>query len=202
MRAREFPTGSKVFKTVVFNAEEREVDPDQPLRFVASDETVDRYGDIVRANGWDLRQYKQNPIALFSHNSEQPVGTCKVWIDGDKQLMSDINIAKAGTAPIVDYVRALLEQRILRAVSVGFLPTAEPNYLRDEKNQQITGYEFVAHELLEISLVSVPANPRALAVARSLKMSDETVRQFFNPAYRGISTVRARLELDKLRARS
>ena len=88
----------------------------------------------MRAEGWDLKAYNSNPIILFSHNGSLPVGTSKVWLEG-KQLMTDINLAESGTAPVVDYVRGLVRQKILRAVSVGFLPTAEPKYIRDAETE-------------------------------------------------------------------
>ena len=40
---------------------------EREFEFIASDETPDSYGDIVRAEGWDLKRYKKNPIIL--HNS-------------------------------------------------------------------------------------------------------------------------------------
>jgi hypothetical protein len=30
------------------------------MRFVASDESIDRYGDIVRASGWQLDKFRKN----------------------------------------------------------------------------------------------------------------------------------------------
>src|SRR6186713_2839631 len=44
------------------------------LDVVASDETVDRYGDIVLADGWQLEPFQKNPVALFSHDYDQPIG--------------------------------------------------------------------------------------------------------------------------------
>jgi hypothetical protein len=42
------------------------------MRFVASDESVDRYGDIIRASGWQLENFRKNPVLLFAHDSRQP----------------------------------------------------------------------------------------------------------------------------------
>lgn len=176
-----------------------DVDPDKPLRFIASDESVDRYGDIVRQAGWDLAAFKRNPVALFGHSHRDIVGAfSRVWVDG-KQLLADLMLAEQGTGPIVDYVRALVRQRLLKAVSVSFLPL-EWRFIRDEKEDRITGYEFLKQELLEISLVSVPANAQALEIARSLHLSDDMQRSLLAPATRGLSAQRARVELEKLRA--
>ena len=47
------------------------------LDFVLSDETVDRMGEIITADGWELDNFKKNPIALFNHNSNFPIGKWK-----------------------------------------------------------------------------------------------------------------------------
>ena len=47
---------------------------DDPFTFVMSDETVDRMGDVIRASGWSLSQFKSNPIALFGHEHSFPIG--------------------------------------------------------------------------------------------------------------------------------
>lgn len=149
------------------------------LSVVASDETVDRYGDIVRVSGWELDAYKKNPIVLFGHSSRDPVGTAEVYVTG-KKLIADITLAAPGTTPMVDAVRALVDQKILKAVSVGFQPTKEPNDIVDPITKQWTGYEWVGQELLENSIVSIPANPNALTLARSF--SPEIRRALFRSA--------------------
>lgn len=151
------------------------------IRFVASDETVDRYGDIIRAEGWDLSNFKKNPVLLFGHNSREPaIGTVRAWVE-DTQLLADATFAPEGVSAFADEIWNLVDADIMRAVSVGFLPTAEPNPIwknDDEETGILTGFEFIAQELLELSVVSVPANPAALAVARSLA-SEQTIRRLF-----------------------
>ena len=44
----------------------------QGMEFVLSDETVDRLGDVIMSDGWDLTNFKKNPIALWAHRSDQP----------------------------------------------------------------------------------------------------------------------------------
>lgn len=149
--------------------------------YVASDETPDRYGDIIRVAGWELTNYKRNPIVLFQHQATNPVGIAsKVWVEGTK-LMVRIKLASEGTSPFIDTLRKLLDQKIVRAVSVGFQPTKEPVYMRDPENDRVTGMEFVGQELLENSLVSVPANPNALSLAKSLHIPEMHLQRVFAP---------------------
>ena len=142
------------------------------LEFVLSDATVDRYGDIVDPSGWDLRNFKKNPIALFGHSSGFPIGTWEnVRVEGDK-LVARLKLAAKGTSARIDELIGLVEQGVLRAVSVGFRAIeAEPI----DQKQPWGAQRYKKSELLECSLVSVPANPAALALAKSLNLSTETM---------------------------
>lgn len=143
------------------------------LDFVLSDDTVDRYGDVIEADGWDLRDFKRNPVALFGHSSSFPIGTWEnLRIEGSK-LLGRLKLASRGTSQRIDELISLVEQGILRAVSVGFRP------IESEPIEGSRGVRYLRQELLETSLVSVPANPSALAVAKSLDISDDTIRVAF-----------------------
>ena len=143
---------------------------ENPMDFVLSDESVDRMGDVIRADGWDLRQFKANPIALFGHSHDQILGVWEnVRIEG-KKLMGSLRLAKPGTSPLIDTVRSLLEQKILKSVSVGFQPI-------EANPRKSGGYDFTKSALHEVSVVAVPANPNALAVAKAL--SPEVAKLLF-----------------------
>src|SRR5438046_2672825 len=55
--------------------EVRESDPSTPdteypgpvLDFISSDETLDRYGEIIVASGWRLENYRRNPVFQNAH---------------------------------------------------------------------------------------------------------------------------------------
>lgn len=191
----------------VYKATEIEKNADGTYEYVASDETVDRYGDIVRVAGWDLRNYRKNPIILFAHQKDNPVGKAvKTWIEGT-QLKVRLKMADEGTSPFIDTLRKLMDQKIVRAMSVGFMPTTQPNYIRDAKNDMITGVEYIGQELLENSLVTVPANPAALSLAKDLGISEHHLRRVFAPvkaqsAFAQLSLQRAVLEMTRLGASS
>ena len=142
------------------------------LEFVLSDATVDRYGDVVEPSGWDLKNFKKNPIALFGHSSGFPIGTWEnVRVEGNR-LVARLKLAARGTSARIDELISLVEQGVLRAVSVGFRPIdAEPMMPDRPYGPQ----RYKKSELLECSLVSVPANPAALQLAKSLNLSSETM---------------------------
>jgi HK97 family phage prohead protease len=138
--------------------------------FIMSNASVDRMGDTIDPMGWDLTNFKKNPIALFNHNYDLIIGKWNnIRVEGNN-LIGDLELAEAGTSELVDTVRSLVEQRILSAVSVGFAAT--------EYEYGETGMDFKKQELMECSLVSVPANPQALAIARSFNCD---VKKIFTP---------------------
>jgi HK97 family phage prohead protease len=141
---------------------------DDPFTFILSDETPDRYNDVIQASGWQLANFKNNPIALFGHDNSFPIGIWENVKVVGKQLIAKLVPAAKGTSQRIDEIVSLIEQRVLKAASVGFKPLAS------EPRQDGRGYLFTKQELLETSIVTVPANPSALAVAKSLHISDDT----------------------------
>ena len=142
-----------------FDAEARAVD------VLASDASVDRYGDIIDVAGWDLQKYERNPVVLIDHDYRvaSMVGTAKVgkYEDG---LRAHINLQDPNQSPAASMVADKLGAGVLRAVSVGFLPL-EWEWIRDGKGNPTGGIRFTKSELLEISFVAVPANGNALVGA-------------------------------------
>lgn len=142
------------------------------LTFVISDGSLDRHGTRINPNGWKLSSFNKNPIALFGHDSSFPIGTWSaVKADGGR-LIGVLKLAAKGTSERIDELINLVEQGVLRAVSVGFsvLKYGEPGK---------SDFDFEEQELFEVSLVSVPSNPNALMKARSLNISESTIRMAF-----------------------
>lgn len=123
-------------------------------RVVATDFTEDRDGERIDVKGLDIKNFKKNPVLMFGHNHQiLPVGKAtKIKVEGDKLTFEPE--FSAATQHARD-VSALWEEGVLNAVSVGFIP------------QERDGNVFTKSELLEISVVNVPANPNALAQAKS-----------------------------------
>ena len=146
------------------------------MTFVLSDATVDSYGDVVEPAGWDLKRFKQNPIALFGHNASFPIGK---WADvkvKDGRLTARLDLAKQGTSYRINEIISLVEQGILRATSVGFRATKmEPM----DAEKPFGGQRYIKQELMETSLVSVPANPASLSIAKGMRISDDTIDLVF-----------------------
>ena len=120
--------------------------------------------DTIRVDGWDLRDFQKNPIALWGHSHRTlPIGRWeRLRIEGGK-LKADLALAPTAMAGEVE---KLISARVLKAVSVGFAP-GEWKW-RDRKGE---GIDFVSgHQLLEASVVNVPANPDALLEGPMLEL--------------------------------
>lgn len=127
------------------------------FRCVVSESVEDRTGDVVEASGirWDA--YMRNPVVLAHHRDDAlPVGkVLQLHYDpAHDRVEALVEIAKGMTA--ADEVWSLIEGGYLSAVSIGFRPLAEPVHLRSG------GFHYPEIELLELSVVSVPALASAL----------------------------------------
>lgn len=142
-----------------WNADERSA------TFVMTTQEVDRYGDIVFTDGIDTKDFIKNPVVLFAHNSRGfPIGIwskLQVTTSGRKPAMEGkANFSPEGTTPEADTAAKLVAASILRACSIGFMPNMwESRFAKDGKWE---GYNFLESELLECSVCSVPAHPKAL----------------------------------------
>ena len=146
------------------------------MEFILSDATADRFGDVVEVSGWALDQFKRNPIALFAHDNQFVIGRWDEIQVTKSDLRARLVLAPRGTSERIDEIRTLIDADILRATSVGFRPVeSEPINEKDPWG----GRRFTKQELVECSVVAVPANPNALAVAKSLGVSTSTLRMVF-----------------------
>jgi HK97 family phage prohead protease/HK97 family phage major capsid protein len=150
------------------------------MEFILSDETPDRMGDVIASDGWDIAHFKKNPIALFNHRADFPIGKWHNLRVEKGALRGHLELAPKGTSPRIDEIRALVDAGILQAVSVGFRPIeSRARKATDKAMIDFVGEHFTKQELIETSLVSVPANPNALAVAKALNISRPTLDLVF-----------------------
>lgn len=134
---------------------------------VASEEIEDRMGDVVSIDGWDLKNFKKNPLLLWMHNMtverSLPIGYVKnisiKEISGKKKLVFEPvfeEITEFGKT-----VKKFFEEGLLNAFSVGFIA----------REFDPATYKITRQELLEISAVTVPALQTALVLQRAQDMT-------------------------------
>ncbi len=155
----------------------------EPDEFILSDDSVDRMGDVIDAKGWQLDKIKTPPPVLYNHDKGEQLGSWTKIRQVGNQLIAQISWADFTHWPKGNFIRGLVRGGHLRTVSVGFRPQArEP--LTKEASKEFGPFRFTKSELLEASLVSVPANPNAIALAKSLNLSDEIVAEVFGETAR------------------
>lgn len=123
------------------------------IRGMASTTDVDRSGDIMEMSCWShggLKDYEANPIILFNHNYDKPIGKATYIMPTDKGLEIEAQISKADP-----YISKLVDDGILSTFSVGF------RVKQADVNKETGGLYIKEAELYEISVVSVPANQAA-----------------------------------------
>ena len=137
---------------------------------VVSTEDVDRDGDIIRQEGWDLTHFSAHPILLSSHNyrgltnqigewtrmtveDNQLVGRAQYYIgEGNEEADWGFKLATKGRA----------------AFSVGFVP--DMSMAKQIEANGNLSYEYKGQELLEVSQVTVPSNRQALQALKGMSL--------------------------------
>jgi HK97 family phage prohead protease len=134
----------------------------EPDEFVLSDASIDRMGDVLEQN-WQFD--KLSTVALFNHDRDKIIGSWKDVEVRNGRLTGRLVWTNSNEWQGVRYLRDLVREGHLRACSVGFQPIeSEPL----DKANPSKGRRFKKSMLLECSLVSVPANPNALAMTKEL----------------------------------
>lgn len=127
--------------------------------FVLSTDEVDRHGDVIATEGWNLESYRKNPVFLWAHDYARPViGRAEeTWLEPHR-LLARVDFAPTDFA---QEVAGLYRAGYQRGVSVGFKPVRFEER-RNERTGALVGIWFLEQELLEVSAVPVPANRSAL----------------------------------------
>jgi hypothetical protein len=132
---------------------------------IVSSEKMDRDGDVIRAEGWELGNFNQHPVLLASHDYHSLRSQIGVWekmeINGTTMKgVARFFIGKGNDE--ADWAFELAKEKAL-AFSVGFIPDMDKAVpLHKDDTFGVRGMEFKGQELLEVSAVTVPSNPDAL----------------------------------------
>lgn len=154
------------------------------FKHVLSDESRDSVGDRISVKGWELDRFRKNPQVLWAHDQRSlPVGTVeRVWKGrnaGTPALMTESVFHAADENPMAPLVEKLVAKGALPGVSVGFVPLdmvwPESEEERKELDLGPWGVYHRSQELLEESVVPVPANANALRV-KSVEVAQPLLR--------------------------
>jgi len=144
--------------------------PNDIYTFVVSTPEIDRYGTIIVPAGIDYTAYLNNPVVLLNHDADElPIGRCLGFAMNGDNLEATLQIHRLtdDACEVADLVKA----GYVKAVSVGIIPTEWEEKTID--GEAVTIY--TKSELVEFSIVSIPANREAL-LKKSIK---KDIKQIF-----------------------
>jgi HK97 family phage prohead protease len=144
--------------------------------FRATSEAVDRQGEVVSADGWDFSAFEANPVILDSHDYSGIDAIVGKALPPLRRMADtwEVDVVFSGT-PKGQLAQQLVDEGSLRAVSVGFRSMQRAGGARD--GAPLT---HVKQELLEISVVPIPANPEAVRL-RSIGADDIEIDDDLSP---------------------
>lgn len=145
-----------------FDVQVEKQEGDSVLRFIISTGSLDRDNDTINPDGWELANFRKNPVVLWAHSHrDPPVAKATAIFVEEGNLIADAEFTSPDISAFGDMVFKLFKGGFMNAVSVGFIPL---DFIWSDEQH---GMKFEKQELLEFSAVPVPANPEALMVARS-----------------------------------
>lgn len=137
----------------------------------ASNDLMDRMGDRIEVRGWDVSAFKENPILAWMHNMElPPLGLVRKLTKASEEdrnvLLSTSRFHPQEKNPFAELIYKMVSEGDLPGSSVGFRPLETIRPSSEEELEKLGvgpyGVYFKRQELLELSIVTVPANPKTL----------------------------------------
>lgn len=144
---------------------------DGVLEAVITTSSTDRHSENIITTGIDTSNYMDNPVVLYGHDYEGlPIGKSLKLTEMKNKIKARFQLA-VEEYPFAATVYEMVKSGYLSAVSIG-------GVVRKWSDDYRTIEEM---EMVEFSIVPVPANPEALITSRSLEKATgkdlETIRR-------------------------
>jgi hypothetical protein len=123
---------------------------------IRSSSDADDNGFALSLAGVELEHYRANPVLLWGHMAEAPIGLVQPFLRAGR-LMAHVELA-THVSPLAAYVADLVDSGVLRGASVGGR-TIQGKLSRDGRTMMVSRWS-----LVEVSLSPVPADRGALRV--------------------------------------
>jgi len=166
----------------------------------ANKATVDRGDEMISTDAWELDNFKRNPIILFNHGMDTlggtPVGRATEIKQTPEGLYLKVKMSNSN-APGIAMVRGLVEERILKAFSVGFNPKQMDTVQIDGKSIK----KITKAELFEVSIVGVPMNQDSLFELSEKSLTTKSFHQLKGEILKAKQATKAQ-EIEELLAQS
>lgn len=171
---------------------EKKADGSLRIKGYASTKDLDRYSDVVEPKAFEntLETFMKNPIMLLQHEATKPIGKF------DTANIDAKGLEVAGDVLYdVDNCKKQVEDGVLTTFSIGYIPKKyeivnaegelvateagyEPGYGWEDVWFGVTTRTIKELDLIEISIVSTPANPHAVfSLEKSIKNFFESEKE-------------------------
>jgi uncharacterized protein len=153
-----------------FNFRIKSVDTEKYIvEGIFSTQDIDRQDEVIMQSGWDLTNYKNNPVVLYAHDyTDFPIAKMT-------EIRTEANPKLPGTSQLAGKMQFAVEENpkaktAFNLMAGGYLNTFSVGFKNnkwevDEANDVVYLNE---NELLEVSVVPVPANQMALAKSKGI----------------------------------
>ncbi len=136
-------------------------------------ESIDRDGEVLVSQGMDASEFEANPVVFYNHDYAQPIGRISDLRRGKGKVDATIEFAKRPAdfegSYFPEFVESLVEQGIVKGISVGFVPLPGGVRRASKKDEDDYGKTvrqvYSKWKLLEVSVAPLPANATALVSA-------------------------------------
>jgi hypothetical protein len=158
-----------MYKYGIVKALPKEVEETRTVEFIISSESKDRSGHRLMLDKWDLSKYNDNGVVGYQHNvwgggmcadpdPDYMMGPGKAWKEG-QYLLGSVKFEPESVNPLAEKIFQKVLYGTLKSASVGLLETNVDESFIDEKDG---AYVMGGQELVEWSIVNIPANPDAI----------------------------------------
>ncbi len=132
---------------------------------MANAKEIDRMNEVLDPVGMVTGPYVKNSVMLYQHNHSSPIGLVTALKAEDQGVLFEGWVGDPAAGPLTrtqEEVRSLVAQRVLKAVSVGFIPQKIRMPAYNDQGIMVDPAMIELWELLELSIVAVPCNSGAL----------------------------------------
>jgi HK97 family phage prohead protease len=173
MKKREVKQEKTFFKAIIEKIE-KAGDAEGILSLaVATDSGIDRDGEVINSDGWDFTNFLKNPVIPWAHKYDVPPVAKALELQRDGNRVTFKAEFATKISAFAKEIFELYRDGFLNAFSVGFIPREW--HFEDRAGKTVLVYDKA--ELLEISAVPVPANPRATVLMRGMNISDDLKKE-------------------------
>jgi len=144
-------------------------DGEKVFTFVASTSDPDRHRTVLNQDNWKLENFIANPIIGYQHNvygdgcsdphPDDVIGKAVKVYKEEGDLLIDVVFDKENEKAVK--IESKVDRGFLNTVSVGFIEVGDGHQGNEDDGEDKELYYFHGQELLELSVVNIPSNPKA-----------------------------------------